>query len=136
MEILYNKIITVLLLISLSESLIIKGNTNMKKDTVLKLIEMLLASDSEVTVKDESTNKKGRYIVLGNRGNTVVGDLTIVGSTGYLTNASVIRRWGTTKGLGELASDGATNDTILDPCGEFEFEMLTTCGMIPVKSSL
>ena len=80
--------------------------------------------------------EKGRYIVLGNRGNTVVGDLTIIGSTGYLKNASVIRRWGTTDGLGELALKGKTENTKLDKCGDFEFEMLTTCGMIPVKSDL
>lgn len=78
--------------------------------------------------------KKGRYIVIGNRGNIVVGDLTIKGQTGYLTNASVIRIWGTTKGLGQLALEGPTHKTKLDFCGEFEFELLTTCGMIPVKS--
>lgn len=108
----------------------------MKESIILKLMEMLVSSDDKSTTTGGGENKKGRYIVLGNRGNTVVGDLTIVGTTGYLTNASVIRRWGTTKGLGQLAIDGATSDTVLDPCGEFEFEMLTTCGMIPVKSSL
>lgn len=108
----------------------------MKQDIILKLIEMLVGSDEKNITADSISNKKGRYIVLGNRCNTVVGDLTIVGPTGYLTNASFIRRWGTTKGLGQLAISGATSDTILDPCGEFEFEMLTTCGMIPVKSDL
>ena len=34
-----------------------------------------------------------------------------------LDNAAVIRRWGTTKGLGQLASDGPTSDTVLDPQG-------------------
>jgi len=34
-----------------------------------------------------------------------------------LTNASVIRRWGTTRGLGEIALNGPTKDTVLDPCG-------------------
>lgn len=79
---------------------------------------------------------KGRYIVIGNRGHVLVGDLIIKGTTGHLKNASVIRRWGTNKGLGQLALEGKTNETILDECGEFEFELLTTCGMIPVKSDL
>jgi len=108
----------------------------MKQEMLLKLIELLVAYDDKTTSSLSGTAQKGRYIVLGNRGNVVVGDLFITGSTGLLKNASVIRRWGTTGGLGELALKGATDNTKLDPCGEFEFELLTTCGMIPVTSSL
>lgn len=79
---------------------------------------------------------KGRYIVIGNRGNVVVGDLVLTGDIGKLSNASVIRRWGTTKGLGQLALEGKQSGTVLDPCGEFDFNMLTTCGMIKVSSDL
>lgn len=108
----------------------------MNKEIILKLIEMAL-SDKEPQSQPQPTVEgvdKGRYIVIGNRGNVVVGDLIIRGSTGYLSNASVIRRWGTSKGLGQLALEGKQPDTILDFCGDFEFELLTTCGMIPVKS--
>lgn len=35
----------------------------------------------------------------------------------HLINASTIRKWGTTKGLGELAIGGPTKETIMDPCG-------------------
>lgn len=34
-----------------------------------------------------------------------------------LRGASVIRTWGTTKGLGEIAMGGPTPSTKLDPCG-------------------
>ena len=34
-----------------------------------------------------------------------------------LTNAHVIRRWGTTKGLGEIALGGPTKQTVLDKLG-------------------
>lgn len=32
-----------------------------------------------------------------------------------LENAQIIRRWGTTKGLGEIAENGPTSSTVLDP---------------------
>lgn len=114
----------------------------MKNEMIMELLKMALDCNSETQkvtstpIKNDEIIDKGRYIVLGNSGNTVVGDLTIKGSTGYLSNASVIRRWGTTNGLGELALNGPTGNTKLDKCGDFEFELLTTCGMIPVKSSL
>ena len=41
-----------------------------------------------------------------------------------LTEASNVRRWGTTAGLGELALNGPTKETILDPCGIAVFHNL------------
>ena len=108
----------------------------MKQDILLKLISMLIDDESDSEESNKVACDKGRYIIIGNRGNIVVGDLSIIGDTGYLKNASVIRRWGTTKGLGQLALEGPTSDTILDACGDFEFELITTCGRIPVKSDL
>lgn len=34
-----------------------------------------------------------------------------------LHSANVITRWGTTKGLGELALGGPTTDSLVHPCG-------------------
>lgn len=45
-----------------------------------------------------------------------VGDFSQRGTYCVLENASVIRRWGTSKGLGELAKKGPRPETILDPC--------------------
>ena len=42
-----------------------------------------------------------------------------------LTTASVIRRWGTSKGLGEIAENGPTGSTVLDPCPDATFHPLT-----------
>ena len=39
-----------------------------------------------------------------------------------LTDASVIRRWGTSKGLGELANYGPLKETILDRLGTVVIE--------------
>ena len=51
----------------------------------------------------------GRWNVVGNVEHHDDGSLTI-------TNAQVIRYWGTTKGLGELVG-GPTSKTKLDPAG-------------------
>lgn len=57
-------------------------------------------------------------IVVLHRGWVVIGRNKGV-QDGFLRleDASVIRRWGTSKGLGELASDGKQSATVLDPCG-------------------
>ena len=39
----------------------------------------------------------------------------------FLTNASVVRKWGTTKGLPQLANEGPLSSTILDGKCEMEF---------------
>lgn len=60
------------------------------------------------------TEKK---IVVLQRGWVVVGDYAKDAHEVVVTNASVIRRWGTTKGLGEIAENGPTSNTVLDKCG-------------------
>lgn len=113
-------------------------STNIDDLTLGQLKEIAALTGGGVTQQSGEYRavNKGRYIVIGNRGNIVVGDLTIIGNMGHMKKASVIRRWGTTKGLGQLAMSGATGDTVLDGCGEFEFDISTTCGMIKVQSDL
>lgn len=65
-------------------------------------------------------------IVVLQRGWVLVGKLERKGDQCFLHNANVIRNWGTTKGLGELAKDGPNSNTKLDKCyGVVEFEALT-----------
>jgi hypothetical protein len=65
--------------------------------------------------ESESMSEKAdvRIVVL-NRGWVAVGLFSQVGLNCRLDNAFVIRRWGTTEGLGQLAEDGPTPDTKLD----------------------
>ena len=52
----------------------------------------------------------------------------------FLHNSSVIRNWGTTKGLGELAENGPLSSTKLDKCnGVVEFDSLTKVLSISVN---
>jgi len=64
-----------------------------------------------------ATTETGYRIVVLQRGWVVVGEFSRSGDSVVITNASVIRIWGTTHGLGELAASGPTAKTVLDPCG-------------------
>jgi hypothetical protein len=56
----------------------------------------------------------GKQIVVLDRGFVYVGDVTIKGDFVTVKNAKNIRRWGTTKGLGELL-EGPLSSTVVDP---------------------
>jgi hypothetical protein len=75
-------------------------------------------------------------IVILQRGWVVIGVWERNGNDCKLHNASVIRRWGTTKGLGELAKDGKLKDTILEKChGVVEFDYLNVIASIACEES-
>ena len=76
-------------------------------------------------------------IVILQRGWVMVGQLVRNGSECKLYNASVIRTWGTTKGLGEIALNGPIKDkTVLDKCGGVvEFDYLTVVAALSVEES-
>lgn len=77
--------------------------------------------------KPECVQFEGEYkIVVLQRGWVLVGIFEREGNDCQLHNASVIRIWGTTKGLGELAEGGPTDSTKLDKChGLVQFDYLT-----------
>ncbi len=52
-----------------------------------------------------------------------------------LTDAYVIRRWGTSNGLGELALEGKQSETKLEKTGVVKFHKLTTVGFIDCLES-
>lgn len=73
-------------------------------------------------------------IVILQRGWIMVGKFERDGSECKLHNASVIRSWGTSKGLGEIAESGPTSSTKLDKCyGLVEFDYLTVVATISVN---
>src|SRR3990167_11428151 len=96
------------------------------------------AEDERGAVRGNKTNEwKGRTvsvktILVLQRGWVVVGDLVEdTDSKVRLDNASVIRRWGTTKGIGQLALEGPQKATVLDPCGVVEAHPQTIVMWIP-----
>lgn len=73
-------------------------------------------------------------IVILHRGNIVVGRYSRDGDDVTVRNASVIRIWGTTKGLGEIAAGGPTSKTILDPCGVVRCHVLAVIATIDCEA--
>lgn len=69
-------------------------------------------------------------IVILQRGWVYVGRFSQDGEMCKLENAQNIRRFGTTKGLGQIALNGPTSTTELDPSGTVEFNIVTTIAMI------
>ena len=75
-------------------------------------------------------------IVILQRGWVMVGLFEKFGNGCKLHNASVIRSWGTTKGLGEIAMGGPTPNTKLDKCGGLvEFDYLTVVAAVSCEES-
>ena len=60
---------------------------------------------------------KGFGIVVLDRGFVYVGETMHDGEWCIIRNAVNIRYWGTKRGLGQLALEGPTPETILDPVG-------------------
>jgi hypothetical protein len=103
------------------------------KGTVLSVNGVDYVPKDSVQTKQPSGPAK---IIILQRGWVMIGRLERNGSDCKLHNASVIRIWGTKKGLGEIASNGPTKDTVLDKCGGVvEFDYLTTVAVIAVEES-
>lgn len=86
--------------------------------------EFATAVRAAAAARPESTETGIRIVVL-QRGWVVIGRYTRRGQNCTLTNGFVIRRWGTTNGLGQLAMSGPTNNTTLEPTPDMRFHQLT-----------
>lgn len=87
--------------------------------------------------KRAASKSKGRVrIAILQRGWCMVGRFTKKGAQCFLKQASVIRYWGTTRGLGEIAIGGPTDKTKLDPVGEVSFHELTAVALINCDESM
>lgn len=74
-------------------------------------------------------------IVILQRGWVAVGRFEQNGNYCKLTEANIIRQWGTTKGIGEIAINGPTSKTILDRCSDIRFHELTVIASIECVES-
>ncbi len=74
-------------------------------------------------------------IVILDRGFVYVGDVTIDDQWVIIRNACNVRRWGTSKGLGELAKSGPTANSVIDPAGLVRAPLRALIGMIECEAS-
>lgn len=77
-----------------------------------------ISIDNVDYVRADSVNvaQTTKQIVVLQRGWVVIGDVEKTDSEIKINNCSVIRIWGTSNGLGEIAENGPTSKTKLDPC--------------------
>lgn len=75
-----------------------------------------------------------KQIVIAQRGWIFIGDVTRAENEVVIENAAVVRRWGTTRGLGQIASEGPTPSTILDPCPTVRIHPLSVVASMDVAS--
>lgn len=83
-------------------------------------------------VSHANTNKQ---IVVLQRGWIVVGDVEKTEVEIKITNCSIIRVWGTSKGLGEIAENGPTSKTRLDKCPSISVHPLSVVLYMNVNES-
>lgn len=74
-------------------------------------------------------------IVILDRGFIYVGDVAIENDWLIIRNARNVRRWGTSKGLGELAKDGPKPETKIDPAGTVRAPLRSVIGLLECEAS-
>jgi len=99
-----------------------------------KEIERLLGRSpaTSTATKEEFTQPQ---IAILDRGFVFVGNVSVEGDWLFITNAQNVRRWGTTKGLGELASKGPLKDTVLDASGTVRAPLRALIGLIKCEAA-
>lgn len=99
-----------------------------------KEIEKIIGGHQPKSVSSAAVYTTPQIVVL-DRGFVYVGDVAVSGDWVTITNARTIRRWGTTKGLGELAKNGPLKDSILDPAGTVRAPMRALISLIECEAS-
>ena len=89
----------------------------------------------EDSIPQAKNLSKDVRIVILQRGWVMVGRFSKDGQDCQLQNASVIRIWGTSKGLGQLLSGPISGKTELDPCGTARFNELAIVSTLDCEES-
>ena len=77
----------------------------------------------------------GHAIVVADRGHVWVGDVEVAEEWVCIAGACAIRRWGTAKGLNELANEGPLENTKLDAPATLSVSRRAVIAIIPTEAS-
>jgi hypothetical protein len=107
----------------------------MSKEKLIKPLEIVVSLKNKDQVENNSENGKIKIVIL-QRGWVAIGRFYREGNDCTLKDAYWIRRWGTDKGLGQLAIKGKQSNTILDKTGTIHFDYLTVVALINCEERL
>lgn len=96
----------------------------------------LLIGIGNLLKDEEETSDTPIKIAILQRGWVCIGRYAEEGNECVLTDAYVIRRWGTTDGLGQLALTGKQTETVLEKTGTVRFNKLTSVAFIDCVESV
>ena len=97
---------------------------------MLKAIQIAEILDDHPVQSQFPSQTNDIRIVILQRGFVFVGRFSQIGTTCTLSDGFNVRRWGTTKGLGEIAEGGPTKDTVLDPVASVSYHELSAVASI------
>ncbi len=95
----------------------------MKVKDLLELLKILNLNNTNSEIK-KYDGEEIRIVIL-QRGWVMVGRFYQNGTECILKNSYIVRKWGATSGLGQIAEEGPTHETILDKNTEVKFHELT-----------
>jgi len=87
-----------------------------------------------VTQATNGAVEHGKQIVVLDRGFVYVGEVKTDGQWCTISGARCVRRWGTKKGLGELAASGPLENTVLDPAGTVQAPMRAVIALLKCEA--
>lgn len=98
-------------------------------------VDYVAKADVDKALKGSKVAPTKIQIVVLQRGWVAIGRFSQTKEQCHLTSASIVRTWGTSKGLGELAMNGPLTNTKLDKCADLHFHEMTIVVRMDVDES-
>ena len=98
------------------------------KGLIEKTVERVLLGEESIGLR--TSGPLGHRIVICQRGFVFAGDVYRDGDDIVITDAVNIRKWGTSKGLGQLAAEGNQPNTKCDPAGTVRVHRLAVIAQL------